>query len=77
MTDFIRVENLSEDLQAFAQKHAIAYKGKIELYRERDNSRIKKFKAHELFHNKKLIERAQAIDSWIFDLGIYPDHPLA
>lgn len=77
MTDFIRVENLSEDLQAFAQKHAIAHKGKIELYRERDNSRTKKFKAHELFHNKKLIERAQAIDSWIFDLGIYPDHPLA
>ena len=77
MTDFIRVENLSEDLQAFTQKHTIACKGKIELYRERDNSRIKKFKAHELFHNKKLIERAQAIDSWIFDLGIYPDHPLA
>lgn len=74
VTDYIRVEHMKGDLENFLIKHSMLTTS-LDLHKERDNQNIKKFKPKELFFKKELIQKARIIDSWVFDLGVYPDHP--
>lgn len=74
VTDFVRVESIKDDLNAFCGKCGIDANC-LKISSERDNSANKKFNVKQLFCSSSMIDQARKIDSWVFELDLYPDAP--